>query len=117
MRDHAAEHATQRERVLDALQQGGWIDNRDLLRVGGARYGGRLLELKRIGWTIEDRPSTRNPGKEYRLGKLGPPQPKRVKVYLGEADAWQASYGHLTESAREAIDGALRSFTANRDKL
>lgn len=120
--DYAELKKTARGRVLLLLTDLHWHTHVELQRQGGARYGARVLELKRLGYEIEDRhidDDQRN-GKEYRLVSLQPgqPQAKRVKVYLDAADV--ASILHhqtMPWRARKALEDAYRSFKANEDKL
>ena len=109
---------TARGRLLKLLEDLGWHDHRDLERVAGNRYAARLLELKRLGYRIEDRSGTKD-GKAYRLLSREPsePQGKRVKVFLDEADADALSHGRITAAAVDAVGLALASFRANRGKL
>lgn len=121
--DHAELHKTARGRVLLTLHDLNWHPNHELSRksVGGIRYSARILELKRLGYEIEDRDiDGAKAGKEYRLKSKtpGPPQSKRVKVFLEESDVDKLlKQGTLTTRARKALADALGSFQANKSKL
>lgn len=128
--DFAEKKRTQRERVLDVLLDLQWHPYMDLNAVGGVRYSARLLELKRLGYEIEDRTVKDGGGKDYRLKSPLPrktPQAKMVKVFLKEEEA-EAILARLRglhyraphrtyEGARSAVENALGSFRANRHKL
>lgn len=98
-----------------------WHAHHTLIDLGGVRYSARLLELKRLGYRITTREIGRaGGGKEYRLlsTKVATPKPKQVKIYMNEYDAaLLVSSGVLSEPGRAAVNDALRSFRANRDKL
>lgn len=99
-----------REALLDCLLDLRWHHNRELMRIGGNRYGGRLQELRDEGYTIESRPlADRTAGKEYRLvsSTPGAARQARVKVYLEADDARQLLGGNVTLFAREAVRRAL----------
>jgi len=115
--DHAQAHETQRSRVFDLLSDLQWHTFAELARVGGIRYGARLLELKRLGFEFADREY--RDGKEYRLVSLtqGFGQRKRVKVFLEPEDVRAMLGLSLTTAARAALADALGSFTANKEKL
>jgi hypothetical protein len=116
--DHAKVHETKRETLLEMLKQGGWFTHVDCKTTGGVRYSARILELKRLGYVIEDRPSTTyENGKDYQLTGRGLPQKKRVKVFITEEDAELLVSGHVTKAATAAVRKALRSFKANKEKL
>jgi hypothetical protein len=114
----------QRDKVLDALWDCKWHTFRELSQVGGIRYSARLLELKRLGYKIEDREMSivldKVDGKEYRLTSRTPgaPQGKKVKVFLDERDANALLEGPLpSNNARRALRTAYQSFVANKDRL
>lgn len=121
--DHAELHKTARGRVLLTLHDLKWHANHELSKksVGGIRYSARLLELKRLGYDIEDRDiEGAKAGKEYRLRSRvpGEGQAKRVKVFLEESDVdTLLKRGTLTPRARKALADALGSFRTNKDKL
>lgn len=87
--DYADKKRPQREKVLQVLSDLQWHPYMDLAAVGGVRYGARLLELKRLGYEIEDRNVKGDIGKDYRLKRLRPGMPKQklVKVFLMEDEA------------------------------
>jgi hypothetical protein len=116
--DHAAVHIPQRQRVFSLLSDLDWHPFTELHRVGGIRYSARLLELKRLGYRIEDEPYGED-GKRYRLVSLevGVPLPKRVKVFLTLHDARRLLDGVVTSPARTAVQKAVGSFQDNADKL
>ena len=62
---------TRREAVLRYLQAHAntWIPGLELMNaeVGGTRAGGRIHELREMGYVIEARPSKRSAVFEYRL--------------------------------------------------
>jgi len=113
----AAKYRSARERIFQLLADLEWHGHAELARVGGVRYGARLLELRRLGFAIND--VEEGDGKRYRLVSLtaGVPQGKRVKVLLDEADADLLLSGVLSPRARLRLVDALASFRANRDKL
>lgn len=116
--DHAEVHTTQRGRVFALLLDLDWHTFAELHRVGGIRYSARLLELKRLGYRIDDEPCGED-GKRYRLVSPlpGVPLPKRVKVFLTLHDAQRLLDGVVTLPARDAIRDAVGSFRSNADKL
>ena len=117
--DHAERHRSQRDRVLDLLSDLSWHSFVELHRVGGIRYSARLLELKRLGYRIEDATDGDDDGKRYRLISLTPgvPLPKRVKVFVPLHDAQRLLDGVVTKVAAAAVREAVGSFKANQDKL
>jgi hypothetical protein len=56
-------------RVLCYLQdrQGLWVSNGTLAQVGGLRFGGRIFELRKHGWVIEDQAPKEGGTWRYRL--------------------------------------------------
>lgn len=119
--DYAELNVTDRQRVLRLLSDCDWHPHYELKRVGGVRYGGRIRELKRLGYRIETRPHDGQPqGYDYRLVSTEPgmPEEKQVKVYLTEqaADAL-VSRRVVTGDAWYAVRDALKSFKANKGKL
>lgn len=91
---------------------------KELHREGGIRYHARILELKRLGYDIED--DGAEEGKWWRLRShdLGPPLGKKVKVYLEESDVEQLiDHGVVSRRARLALSLSLSSFKKNRHKL
>lgn len=120
--DHAEEHRPQREVLLDAMRGDCdvWFTVGQLVELGGIRYGARLLELRRLGWIVESRTDESSPnGKLYRIHPTkGPPQRKRVKVLLDEADVAELlERGTVSLAARVELADALGSFRHNREKL
>jgi hypothetical protein len=115
--DYAKHNATSRERLLDILSDLQWHSSTELTSTG-IRYSARILELKRMGYQIEDE-YVGAQDKRYRLASLtrGAPQEKRVKIYLEEAEVRDLLVGRLRPSARKAIAEAWRTFQANKDKL
>lgn len=125
-KDYAGLKRTQREEVLRILSDLEWHPYLDLNAVGGVRYSARLLELKRLGYKIEHRTVKGDTGRDYRLKSLTPdvPQAKMVKVFLTEAETLlllraTAAIDIVKEArpVRASLEGALRSFRANRHKL
>lgn len=106
-----------RERLFDLLSDLRWHTHKEMEAVSGNRYAARLLELKREGYVIESRAIP--DGKEHRLKsrQKGPPQPKRVKVFLNEHDAAALTQGKVTPAAQKAVTSALASFRVNKGKL
>ena len=120
MTDHASIHKPKRKLLLALLWDCGWHRHGALRRVGGVRYSARLLELKRLGYQIEDEPLAGEPGKRYRLTtrKLGEPLGKRVKVYLRERDCVRLlERGEVSLHLENCVAKALRSFQHNKDNL
>lgn len=118
--DHAAIHVTKREALFALLRDGAWHAHYELARVGGVRYSARLLELKRLGYSIESEESATGQGKSYRMPSTtaGTGQSKRVKVYLEESDVdVMVARGYIPPLARDALTDARASFLANRSKL
>ncbi len=54
-------------RVLAYLQAHEWATNGELAQIGGLRFGGRLWELRRDGWVIEDQRPVSGGTWRYRL--------------------------------------------------
>jgi hypothetical protein len=117
--DHAQVHETKRSRLLQLMSDLDWHVHWQLQRVAGVRYSARLLELKRLGYEIEDQDLEHDNGKRYRLKSLEPgaPKSKQVKIFMDEQDADMAAHGVLTHPAMRAIADALGSFRANKGKL
>lgn len=117
-RDYGVLMKTARDRVRDLLWDLKWHHFNELGRVGGVRYGARLLELRRLGWEIETR-DLEPKGKEYRMIRRenGKPQGKQVKVFLDEDDAAALLAGTLTRKAKMAVLDGLKSYRVNKDKL
>ena len=117
--DHAAVNETKRDAVLRLLSDLDWHAHYELAVVGGVRYSARILELKRLGYTIETRDTHSEEGKLYRLPTLtiGRPQGKRVKVFLEESDVLLMIHGVISNRARSALLDAHGSFDTNREKL
>jgi len=115
--DFAKKHTHARGRIRELLWDLRWHGHKELAEVGGVRYGGRVLELKREGFAIESQGG--EDGKNYRLAnhEQGEPQEKRVKAFLREDDAEKAVDGILTQAAQTAIADALGSFRHNKHKL
>jgi hypothetical protein len=116
--DFAEINKTKRQRVLELLNDLQWHTHVELQVVGGVRYGARLLELKRLGYLIDDQ-SLEPQGKRYRLASTvrGVPQEKRVKVFLTKEDAQNLLEGVVTAEATLAVRDALSSYLANEHKL
>jgi len=122
--DYGELHKTARGRVHLVLDDLKWHTNGELSKksVGGIRYSARILELKRLGYQIEDQhlDADKKTGKRYRLlsREPGKPKPKKVKVYLEERDV-QAILGgsHVPPRALTALKDALGSFQTNKGKL
>jgi hypothetical protein len=110
---------TMRTKLLDLLWDLQWHEHLELRGASGKCYSARLLELKRLGWDIEDEP-LRGSGKRYRLTsrEQGSPKGKLVKVYLRERDADRlVTSGEVGVWAHKCIEQALRSFRENKHKL
>jgi len=116
--DFAEVNKTKRQRVLELLNDLQWHTHVELQVVGGVRYGARLLELKRLGYLIDDQ-SLEPQGKRYRLASTmrGTPQAKRVKVFLTKEEAQLLLEGVTTLESRNAVRDALASYLANEHKL
>jgi hypothetical protein len=119
------ENRKDRDRLLEMLMDMRWHTPAEMRRAGGVRHSARLLELKRLGYKIDDRPMTgKEQGKQYILVSLvpGTPQKKRAKVLLDEADlttivGCQSMVDLLsTEGVRE-LRRALIRYRSNKDKL
>lgn len=109
-----------RDSLLHLLSDLHWHNRKDLEVVAGNRYAARMLELRRLGYVIEDRAAAQGHGKDYRLMRKTPgvPQEKRVKVFLFENDAETLlSGGPMTSEAEAAFKDALGSFRNNKHKL
>lgn len=117
--DYGQKYETKRDQVLSRLIDLEWHSWQALRGVGGVRYSARLLELKRIGYQIEDKEDSSGHGKAYRLQSKTPtdPQQKRVKVFLDEADVIKMLDGSISPRAQSALRMALGSFQHNRHKL
>ena len=118
--DHAQTHMPKRERLRLLLWDLRWHAHAELRGVAGVRYSARLLELKRLGFEVEDEPIQGDTGKRYRLKSHTPgaPKVKLVKVYLREQDcARLVERGEVGLHLENCIAGALQSFRQNKDKL
>jgi hypothetical protein len=108
--DLGEKYETARGRLFELLSDLRWHSFRECSKVGGLRYGSRLLELRRLGYKLEDAPAGGEPGegKLYRLISLTPdaPQAKRVRVMLTEHDADLLSRGQVSPSAAEDVGAA-----------
>jgi hypothetical protein len=116
--DFAVKYQSARERILIELQPLQWVSWRILHRICN-RYSARVLDLKRLGYKIEDEPDPSGHGKRYRLINPVPsrPQGKQVKLYLPEPDAEALVRGDVTLFTVAAASTALRIFRANKHKL
>ena len=117
--NHGVVRKPQRDALLNTLSDLLWHPHYALARVGGVRYSARLLELKRLGYKIEDEDLDKIGGKKYRLLSTTPsaPQGKKVKAYLEEGDAAALCRGILTPTAISAVQLGLDTFLANKNKL
>jgi hypothetical protein len=118
--DHAHVHETKRDAVFRLLSDGRWHAHYEIASVGGVRYSARILELKRMGYTIEAQDGQIEQGRVYRMPSLaiGPVQTKRVKVYLEERDVCRMlDGGIIPATAKAALASAHASFDTNREKL
>lgn len=115
--DYATKYASARQRLLLAMCDLQWRSHKELEAIAGNRYGARLRELKRQGYSFEDREEV--DGKSYRLMSAAPATPmgKRVRVYLDESDAADLINGRITIFARANVQNALCRFRANKEKL
>lgn len=119
MADHAKRNKPYRDALLERMSDLQWHPHWELKAVAGIRYSARLLELRRLGYTVEDRP-VKGQGKEYRLLSLEKrkPREKRVKIYMSKTDAETLrNDGRLTRTARIDLNTALHSYYLNEDKL
>jgi len=109
-----------RERLLQLLSDQNWHDHLQLREVAGTRYSARLLELRRLGWSVEDR-NLDGSGKAYRLTSLQASRrmkPKRVKLFLSEAQVLELlATEKVSTGVRSELERALESYQLNRDKL
>jgi hypothetical protein len=117
--NYGAKYETARDRILDLMSDCEWHRHKELWKVGGVRYTARLLELRRLGYEMESRPSDDKHGKDYRLMSIerGQPQEKQVKVFLSESDAVALISGVITPTAEHSTLDALNSFQSNKHKL
>jgi hypothetical protein len=113
-----------RNKLLELLMDMRWHTPGEMRKAGGVRYSARLLELKRLGYKIDDRPrSGEEQGKEYVLVSLvpGTPQKKRAVVYLDDKDLADIVAGksmdQLSKKAQRELRQALVRFQNNREKL
>lgn len=112
------EASNYRAALLRLLLDQQWHAHHELSEVAGVRYSARLLELKRLGWLIEDQPEGAGPGKSYRLVGRGGRRGKLVKAYLHETEVrTMIAEQRVPESAVEALSDALRTFRANKQRL
>jgi hypothetical protein len=120
MTNFGEDFAGTRQRILNELLSMQWRGWRYLKRIGGVRYGARILELKRLGYKFEDSPTNDPHGKMYRLLSPDPgePQPKQVKIYLPEEYVIELLTDRtLYPEAETIVAQALRIFQANKHKL
>ena len=70
---------TQRERVLERLRDGGWIDGMEFLRTYPpiTQFHARIWELQQLGYAIEGEFIEGKNWKQYRL--IAEPQPKETE--------------------------------------
>jgi len=117
--DFGVKYETARDRLLRLVLDLQWHNRQELEAAAGNRYAARVLELKRLGYVVEDRESATGHGKDYRLTSRTPgaPQEKKVKVFLSEEDAELLLAGQVTGEAEAAVEDALGSFRANKHKL
>lgn len=116
--DFAVKYKSARERILIELRGLDWVSWKALHRICN-RYSARILDLKRLGYKIEDEPDPSGDGKRYRLLNPipGRPQRKHVKIYFEESDADALTHGFVTPAAGIAAVKALSIFRANKHKL
>jgi len=116
--DFALKYQSARDRVLIELKPLQWVSWRVLHRICN-RYSARLLELRRLGYKIEDEPDPSGDGKHYRLidPVRGRPQRKEVRLYLPEPDVEALLQGKVTLFTVSIAAEALRIFRANKHKL
>jgi hypothetical protein len=127
MRDHKAENASMRGRVLRLLWDLEWHSFEELQRkpIGG-RYSARLLELENDGFRIER--AEHGKGKKYRLLSRTAGRKKRVlvKVFLEAKDVevllrdqkyggttlfdGRKAYRYLTARAERTLRAALDRY-------
>jgi hypothetical protein len=86
--------ATQRNRLLDLLksQSPSWVPISEVVSIAGFQYGARILELRRLGHSIEN-----HPGVAFRLVSQTLPT---------EAESTAAAEEPCTENARLFPDDA-----------
>lgn len=115
--DYGQEKKTLRDAVLAKLWDLEWHSYAEILKVGGIRYGARILELKRLGWHVvsQEQPD----GNSYRLMSRTQQSPKvkTVKTYFTEEEADWIAKGYLPPTARQKVQESLASFRANKHKL
>jgi maleate cis-trans isomerase len=117
---------TARGRLLKLLSDLQWHTRHELEAVSGNRYSARLLELKRLGYTIRKRPLVAGLGNEYKLESLDPatPKGKKVKVFLSPTAVMEIlkildlyTIPVIPNQDREELKRALRSYENNKEKL
>lgn len=124
-KDYAELNAKDRDKLLELLMDMRWHTPSEMRKAGGVRYSARLLELKRLGYIIDDRPLTgKEQGKQYILLSLvpGTPQKKRAKILLDENDlttivASRAIMGLLSSVGQSELRRALIRYRNNKDKI
>ena len=106
-----------RERILREMKGLNWISWERMLQIGGVRYSARILELRRLGYKIED--CAVSDGKRYRLIDPAPGRPKhkQVKLYLPESEVEFLLHGNVTGVVKRAALDALTTFRANKANL
>lgn len=117
--DYGKDFVSTRDAIFNILSDLEWHTWDELKQKGGIRYSARLLELKHLGYLIQDRPTGVLHGKQYKLESLTPTAvlKKRVKIYLEENDAKKLAERVLTRSAIRAVKESLISFLSNKHKL
>jgi hypothetical protein len=122
--DYAQVNERDRNKLLSLLMDMKWHKPGEMRKAGGVRYSARLLELKRLGYIIDDRPlSGQEQGKEYCLAALvpGSPQEKRAKILLSEKDLITLVSGgtiiHLSKKGQDELKLALIRYQNNKEKL
>lgn len=119
--DYAKLNVSKRAALFTLLSDLEWHPHHELARVGGVRYSARLLELRRLGYSVESEEARDGEqGKRYRMPSVerGEVKPKKVKAYLDAADVRvMVERGYIPPLARDALTDALGSFDTNRDRL
>lgn len=107
MTDHAHRFRTAREALVDLLSDGQFHSWKECAARAGIRFGARLLEIRRAGGVIEDRPC--NEGKAYRLVSIAPANDcqARRRLLLSPDDIASIARGIPSTAARREAEKAM----------
>lgn len=107
----AADHArrrSKRDALLDLLRDGEWHTTIECARVGGLRFGGRIGELRALGYDIETRGAS-DDSFAYRLwAEESPAKERRCRITASQNDTCLLAAGIVTDDVRREAERAAR---------